>query len=207
MADILSKSANFLALNGNFELAQKRLDEAIQLNNQLQDKGVKANILYGYAQISKASGNYTQAHAYLQGSLKIKEESGALVDTQWHRVQLGYLAMREGKLYEACDIFLGSAQNFQRDQNQAGDAFSLEGMAGWYVLINKPQDAARLIGWADATRKKINDMRPLLEQTDVNKIVATCVAEMGEVAFSNCYEEGEKMMLDEVVIYALGKFY
>lgn len=63
--------------------------------------------------------------------------------------------------------------------------------------------AARLIGWADSTREKISDQRPLLEQADVDQIISTCVAGMGETAFSKAYEEGKKMSLDEAVAYAL----
>lgn len=63
--------------------------------------------------------------------------------------------------------------------------------------------AVRLIGWADSTREKISDQRPLLEQADVDKIISTCVAGMGKTAFSKAYEEGKKMSLDEAVAYAL----
>jgi hypothetical protein len=77
-------------------------------------------------------------------------------------------------------------------------------MAGTYILTAQPAVAGRLIGWADATRNKIRDTRPLLEQADVDKIVAACLARMGEVAFSDAYEEGKRMTLDEAVAYALG---
>ena len=77
-------------------------------------------------------------------------------------------------------------------------------MAGLYVATYEPAVAARLIGWEDATRKQINDMRPRLEQTDVDKIIAACVAEMGEVAFSDTYHEGKAMTLNKAVAYSLG---
>ena len=44
-----------------------------------------------------------------------------------------------------------------------------------------------------------------LEQADVDKIISACVAAMGEVKFSEAYEEGGKMSLDEAVAYALGE--
>ena len=37
----------------------------------------------------------------------------------------------------------------------------------------------------------------------MDKIIATCLAKMGEVAFSDAYEEGKKMTLDEAVKFAL----
>jgi hypothetical protein len=38
---------------------------------------------------------------------------------------------------------------------------------------------------------------------DVDKIIATCLAQIGEAAFSDAYDEGRKMSLDEAVAYAL----
>jgi len=59
-----------------------------------------------------------------------------------------------------------------------------------------------LIGWA-ATGEKISDKRPYLEQADVDKVIAACLAKLGEVAFSEAYDEGQKMTLDEAVAFAL----
>jgi hypothetical protein len=72
-----------------------------------------------------------------------------------------------------------------------------------YAATDKPVIAARLIGWADALREQIKDRRPLLEQTDVDQIIASCLVKMGEIAFSDAYDEGQAMTLDEAVAYAL----
>jgi len=37
----------------------------------------------------------------------------------------------------------------------------------------------------------------------VDKIIAACLTKIGEVAFSDAYDEGQKMTLDEAVTYAL----
>jgi len=53
------------------------------------------------------------------------------------------------------------------------------------------------------TRQKFNDPRPFIEQADVDKIIAACLIKMGEVAFSDAYDEGQAMTLEEAVTYAL----
>jgi hypothetical protein len=40
---------------------------------------------------------------------------------------------------------------------------------------------------------------------DVDKIIAACLAKMGEVAFSDAYDEGKKMSLEEAVELALNE--
>jgi hypothetical protein len=111
--------------------------------------------------------------------------------------------MYQGKIYEARDIFFETIQEFFKDKDEMGVAFSLEGVASLYVVVGEPEHAAKLIGWADGTREKIGDTRPVMEQTDVNKTIATCLAMISEVAFSKAYAEGKKMTFDEAVAYAL----
>ena len=70
-------------------------------------------------------------------------------------------------------------------------------------IAGKTEMAGQLIGWSDALRERIGDPRPPLEQADVDKIIAACVTKVGEAAFSDAYDEGQKMSLDEAVAYVL----
>jgi hypothetical protein len=54
-------------------------------------------------------------------------------------------------------------------------------------------------------RVKLNDPRPNIEQADVDKIIAACLVKMGEMAFSDRYDEGSKMTLSEALIFAFEK--
>jgi tetratricopeptide (TPR) repeat protein len=195
----LYQTGNFALLQGNVELAEKCLAEATFLNEELQDKESQAGILHVRAQIALVRGDYNQSHVYLQQELGILEEFGTYMQSLWSRSHLGYLALREGNLAEAHDIFTQNVQEFFEDKIEIGIVFNLEGVAGLFVAMGKPESAARVLGWADATRKRINDTRPRLEQADVDKIIAACLAKMGEAAFAEAYEEGQKMTMDEAV--------
>ena len=106
------------------------------------------------------------------------------------------------QLQDLYNIFAKTAQEFQKDKSESGVIFTLEGMASLKVSVGEPGRAARLIGWADLLRKKSNDPRPPIEQVDVDKIIAACIAKMGEVAFSDAYDEGQKLTLDEAMVLA-----
>ena len=203
LAELLSNTGYFALLNTDLELAQKSLDEATVLNDRLKDKLIKAEIVSAYAQLATITGEYDQAHIYLQEGLEIIEELGNRLSSLFARTQLAYLALREGNLTEARDIFTETAREFFNDKNEIGVVFNLEGIAGLCVAIGNPEIAAQLIGWADATRKKLDNIRPRFEQADVDKIIAACLEKMGEVTFSDAYEEGQKMTMDEAVVYAL----
>ena len=137
-----------------------------------------------------------------QRGVEIAEEMGDRIDSLWCRAQLGYLALHEGNINKARNIFAETAQEFQKDEHAMGVVFSLEGMAGLYVAIDRPDIAARLIGWADRTRREMSETRARLEQEDVDKIIAACLAKMGEVAFTDAYDDGQEMKLDEAVAYS-----
>src|SRR6185436_12477335 len=121
----------------------------------------------------------------------------------WARVRLGYVAVHQNEFIEARPLLNETAQKFRESQGPSGVIFALEGIANLYVASGRPERAAWLIGWADTIRKEANNRRQNLEQADVDKIIAACLAKMGEVAFSDAYEKGEKMTLDEAVAYAL----
>lgn len=68
---------------------------------------------------------------------------------------------------------------------------------------NQPENAARLIGWADATREKIGDLRPPSEQAGVDRDIAAIIAKVGSSAFEVAHDEGRAMTLDKAVADAL----
>jgi tetratricopeptide (TPR) repeat protein len=203
LAFLLSTTGLFALLNGDIQLAQKCLDESTLLSNRLKDKETRAGLLHIQVRIAMMRGDYGQAYAYLQEELSITEELGARMSSLWCRSQSGYLALYEGNLTEARDIFTETAREFFNDKNEIGVVFNLEGIASLYIAIGKHEIATQLIGWTDATRKQLSDIRPRLEQADVDKISSACLAKMGEVAFTDAYDDGQKMSLDEAVMLAL----
>jgi len=204
-ANLLSWIALYRALNGDIELAQKYLDKAMMLfplDKKIVDRG--------YFKIAKSiialeHGDYEQARTLLQEVLVHSEKSGNRFDYLWAQVRSGHLALCEGNIREARKVFAETAQEFQKNKATIGVVFTLEGMARIIVAIGNPKNATRLIGWADATRKEINDTRPRLEQRDVDKVIAACISKLGEVAFAEAYDEGQVMTLDEAVALALNE--
>ncbi len=204
LADLLATSGKFVMLDGDIKSAEKKLEEATQLNHELNDYLVKKNLLDAYGRMALILGKYSQARNYYLESLEVTYELGDDLENLWCQTFLGYLALYEGKIAEAYDVFAKTSQNFHKGQIIIGVVFSLEGTAKLFTLLDKHHIAAQLIGCADAIRKRIGDARPHFEQTDVGKTIAACLEKMGEIAFLDAYDEGQKMSLDEAVAYALG---
>jgi len=199
----LANMADFEMSNGDLEAAQKWLNEAAKMSQHLNNKYLIERIFGAYGGLEIIKGNYQKARAHFQASMTIVEDLGFRMDLIWYQARMGYLDLYEGNIAEAQKLFADTAQNFQKDGNKIGVVFALEGMAGVYIAVDKPEVAARLIGWADTTREKVHDQRPLIEQADVDKIIAACVAKLGKAEFTEAYKMGKKMTLDEAVAYTL----
>ena len=202
LQEYLGSLGNFEMLDGDIESAYEHVTEAMQLSQNSHYKGAM-HFLLPLARIESARGNFERARALLEKSIQYYSDLRITNDYLWDRAHLGHLLTKYGQTIQGREIFFETVQEFLKAESIIGVVYSLEGMAGYILVADKPIVAARLIGWADAMRQKISDMRPRLEQAEVDKIIAACLAGMGEVAFSDAYDEGKKMTLDEAVAYAL----
>jgi len=203
LATCLSAFGYFQLMEGNIDSAQKYLDESEALFHQLNINPTRTSLLEARSQIALMRGDYEQARAYLQESLTISNELGSYMESVWNQVRLGNVALREGSLIEAHNTLTKTAREFSKNKNEIGFVYTIEVLSSFFVIIGKPDYAARLIGWANGARKKNGNKRPIFEQAEVDKHIAACLVAMGEVAFSDAYDEGEKMVLEEIVEYAL----
>ena len=173
------------------------------LYQQLNLNPPPTHLLSAYARIALIRGDFKEARAYLQESTRINVEFGSRQGYLWARVRLGYVALREGNVPEARLCFSETAQSFQEDKYEIGVVYALEGIASLLIVVDKPERAAQLIGCADATREKISDMRPLLEQADLGRDITAIIAKIGNPVFEETYMMGRVMILSEAVALAL----
>ncbi len=203
IAFVLKELANLEIWEGDFLQSAQRLEEARSIFHQLGDPSSEASVLQCYGRLAFAQGNYPLARTYYEESIVLGEMSGDYLDTQWTHANLAYATLKEGDVAQARRHFEISIQSFQEINNSIGVTFAIEGLASLHCNQNQPEHASRLIGWADATREKIGDLRPRGEQADVDRDIAAIIAKIGSSAFEVAYDEGRAMTLDEAVAYAL----
>jgi DNA-binding CsgD family transcriptional regulator len=202
LANALSDMGYFLLVDNQVDRAEEYLDEANVLFQQLNIRG-RSQLLSAYGEIALRRGDFEHARDYFQENARISNEIGSRLNYLWARGHCGFAELRAGAITEAYKIFAETAQEFQKDGNRIGVVYIMEGMSSFYITIGKAEVAARLIGWSDKTRQEISDPRPKLEQADIDKVSAACMAKMGEAAFKDAYEEGKKLSLDEAMDLAL----
>jgi len=203
LANLLGLTGQFRVLNGDLELAEKYLNEAMQLWKINQKANTWDNPKMAKSLIASTQGRYEEARVLLEEVLVSSEQTGNTMSHLWAKVRLGYVAFHAGSFSEARQILTESTRDFAKDKYTIGAVFSMEGLAGLYATLGKTKLAAKLFGFADAIREKIADTRPPLEQADVDMSIAACIARMDETAYAEAYEEGKKMTLDEAMELAL----
>jgi predicted ATPase/Tfp pilus assembly protein PilF len=205
LASVLGWLGQFRVLNGDIDLAETYLDEAIQLWQFHKRANIWDNTKMAKSLIVLLRGDHEQANAMLQEILVTAEETGNTMSQFWAKLRLGYVALRSGNLTEAHQFLKEAAYKFEADGHSVGVMSALEGMAGVYWAVGKPAYAARLVGWSDAFRLKSSDPRPNIEQADVDKIIAACLASLGEAEFSDAYDQGKGMSMQDALVFAFAE--
>ena len=203
LANLLGLLGQFRVLHGDFELGEQCVEEALRLWEANRRASVWDSPRVTQSLIASMKGDYEQAETVLREVMIYAQERGNRMSQLWVQVRLGHVLLRAGDLTEARQILTETAQNFGKDGYTIGAVFALEGLAELFSVVGKPNYAARLIGCTDRVRERIQDPRPEFEQANVDKIMAACLAKMGEAVFSDAYDEGQKMSLEAAILYAL----
>jgi tetratricopeptide (TPR) repeat protein len=203
LANLLGLFGQFKVMNGEIETGEKHLDEALELWRSNKKANVWENPKIAKSLIALIYGRYEEAQAILEEVLHSSEQSGNRMAVLWAKVRMGYVAFHAGNMTEARELLSNSARDFAKDDYTSGNLFALEGLAGLDATLGKPDRAARLIGYADATRERVSETRHIIEQADVDMSIAACKARMGDSAFEETYNEGKKMVLGEAMELAL----
>lgn len=204
----LARTLSFLGFfdlsNGDLEAAQKSLDEAAEINQQINDRQGLEFILSGKSQLCLLRGEYKQARALMQENIDILEEGGNRMGYLWGRARLANIALVEGNLTEAHQLLVDVIDNFNADRNKSGLVFAFGVLAGLFIKLDQPEAAAKLIGWSDATLQEIGERRMQLQQDDVDRNIAAIKAKIGIPLYEAEYQSGRRMTLDEAVHDASG---
>jgi tetratricopeptide (TPR) repeat protein len=206
MAGMLIDLAAIDYSEGQYELALKEFEEFIKNDRNLKAEYFKTNDLrtvFARATIAIIKGDYEQSRLGYEECAEVIKKVGDRYNSNWLYARAGHAAVLQGDFLTARSIFTEVTCGFKNISSENGLAFTLEGAANLCARIGKYKQAAHLIGWADAARKRVGDTRPHGEQADIDRIISACLLKIGEEFFSDAYDAGQKMTMDEVVQYAL----
>jgi tetratricopeptide (TPR) repeat protein len=193
-------------MGGNFYPPAAWLEEAKILYRELGDQVNEADVLDTAGLLAYRRGDYQQAYPYFEQAITLYDNVAGTLWSAWPRARMAYAFAAEGNYRQARKNFEVCLQQFRQNNGFAsliGVVFTIEGLASVYVKTGRLELATRLFAWTDAMREKLNNRRPPVEQGDVAKDITVCIEKLGEAAFSNAYQEGKTMAIEEAMAYAL----
>jgi predicted ATPase len=183
-----------------------KLEEARTHLHELGAQCDEGDVISNLGILTYRQCEYQQAHLYFEQALTLYEKAGILDwGGWWAYARMAFTLLQEGEIAKAREKFEMILQKFHQDDNVIGVVYTLEGFASLHLNQGQPERASRLIGWTDFMRDEIGSHRPPIEQADIDKWIAACLALIGENVFSDAYDDGKKMSTEEAVTYALGK--
>lgn len=146
-------------------------------------------------------GHFAEARAYADEVHSMSKNAG--ITYLWSLANLGYIALREGDMVRAKEMFGLAVQQFQKAGGLIGTVFAIEGFAGMHVYQERFERAAQLLAWADTMRDKIGDHRPPVEQNSVERDLAIIHFKLSDDDFAKSYNEGQKLTTEQAIALAL----
>ncbi len=189
----------------DFTRAEQSFEKGLVFAKNSGDVQILGVLLNGLGEFARMRQNYEQAASFYRQALEINRKIGDAARQTTNLINLGatYLVQKDfenaGKFYrEALEVSSLSA-----DMN--GTLYCLEGVAGAYWAIQKPEQAALLFGAVSALRQ-LNNL--LIETPDLplyEQSVALVRDFLSEKQFDELYAEGQKINLEEAVRLCLEK--
>jgi len=185
---------------GDFKAARPLIEEGLALQEQMNFKGMPFS-LHHLGTLYYCLGEYSAAQVTLEKAISSAQQSG--ITNDWALVQLGYTCLRLGEFTQARQMFVESQARFSLSNTPVGVIYSLEGLTSLAVHQGHLENVARLFGWADSMRQSIGDLRPPVEQEEVDTDITAIIEQIGKDAFASAYEDGKTLTMDEAIALAL----
>ena len=154
-------------------------------------------------EIARVAGNIEQAKEYYQESLTIAKETGEVVREAIQYLNLGFIAYHQENYQLAMELNNKSLKMFWELDSFYGMASHLASAAGPVGALGYHTRAARLLGAANALLVGLDIGQQFADQVEINRYLEMVQDALGEHAFQEAWEEGQRMTIQEALEYAL----
>ena len=202
----LHKDLGWCAIRtGDYQLAQIHLEKNLALAQKTGDR-VGLNFAYsGLGEVAVRLGEYRLASDLLEKGLSLSHSRG----DKWMEAtilgSLGWVALRQGNFDTMRNVLGDSLSIRMKIGDKGGTAWCLEKLAEAAILEGQYQKAVKIFASAAALRSPINSVVDPVDQPEYERMLSGLHSKLDPKTFAACWEEGEAMPGQEVVVYALSK--
>jgi tetratricopeptide (TPR) repeat protein len=206
---IIESSKQYAALEirlGNFEAAQRRLEEASSLLEKNSSRlGNSITISFDLGDLAYYEEKYDLARKYYEESLSWSAQKGLPYPAAWARARLGYLYTRLGDVDQARSFLRKALTSFHKGGAKISIIFTLEGLASLAVAEGQWERAVLLYACATEQRNAMSEPRPPVEAAAVERDLAHLRDALDDASYRDQFAAGRGLTLEEAVARALEK--
>jgi tetratricopeptide (TPR) repeat protein len=188
---------------GDYVTARACYEESLAILREFDQQRRIALRLRDLGMVARCQGRYQQAREYLQESLALlqsyQDRAGAGVAWRY----LGDVALAEGEVETARQQYRESLMLLRPLGLRKGVAAVLEGWARLEQAEERPQQATRLLGAAQALRETLGSPLPPNEQPAHAALVALLRLTLGANAFTTAWEAGRALSWEQAAALVL----
>jgi hypothetical protein len=118
-------------------------------------------------------------------------------------VNQGFAALSEHEPERAIRLLRDALRRLAELEFKDVIGYCFEGLAAVLVLTARAEEAAKLLGSAEALRESLGVELAPAEQSTHKETVEAVRGQLGEKRFSDAWRQGRELSLDEAIAYAL----
>ena len=187
---IRTRLANLEILRGNLSLAESMHREVLDHWHGPVGQWPQAMSLLGLATIARRRDDPAAAGVHLDAAWAMGRTQTVPLMRSLALVARGYTADQQGDAASALALQVAALPVARRVGAVRALANAVEGLAGALATTGAADHAARLLGLADAMRRRSGGAMPAAERFDVDRAERRARATLGDRAFSCAFEAG-----------------
>ena len=177
--------------------------QSLAITREIGERWIEASNLNGLGNVACGQGDCAEARSFVEQSLAITREIGDRSKEVWNLSDLGQISRLEGDLAGARAFCIQSLTLARRLGETTDITYTMEECAALAMAEDAPFRAARLAGAAQAAREAISAILPPKQRRTHEQTVAAAREALGEEVFSDAWDAGRAMTLEQAVEYAL----
>jgi DNA-binding CsgD family transcriptional regulator/tetratricopeptide (TPR) repeat protein len=186
-------------LEAHYDEARVASEEAVTVLRELGDAEGTAYALNALGGAALAQGSHAQARSLQEEALALMRSTGDRRGVTRVLHAFGLIALREGD----CATARALLERTIGLVGQFGDSWfmsiSVDGLAGVAVVEGKAEEAAHLLGAADALREAVGVVLPPAYRPDHDAVEAGCRSRLGDEQFASARAQGRALSEEQIV--------
>jgi tetratricopeptide (TPR) repeat protein len=179
------------------------MQEAILLAQEVTHPWASTFAKQYLARKAFAQGDLAEARMHSNDLIKTYEEAGATLMATNYKSDMAHALRRMGHIAEAIPLYHETIIAFQNMGHRGAIAHQLECFAFIAIGQEHGERAAKLLSAAETLRERSNSRRTPQEQMEQDKQIADLRIGLGEENFTQCWNEGKSMTMEQAIQYAL----